>query len=159
MYFSSCFLLIALAATPLVTAHGKVSVVKGDAGGNGTALGIIGGIVPGTGSNSVTEVDSTVFGRTNIATNGLGRTTRHGRNQAADLVKAMEQSGTTLPQVSPNGGSIKGTFHIVTTVSGMGEYLRMSAYQLGWCGTRPSDNRSDGVWSVLRWGKSQRRDR
>lgn len=54
--------------TPFVVAHGKVAAVQGDAGGNGTALGITGGDVPGTGSNSKTEVDTTVFGKTNIAT-------------------------------------------------------------------------------------------
>ncbi len=36
-------------------------MAKGDAGGNGTALGIQGGIVPGAGSNKVTEPDTTVF--------------------------------------------------------------------------------------------------
>lgn len=68
----------ALLAAPLVAAHGKVSVANGDRGGNGTALGsmlyppphvcarltaaaVLGGIVPGTGSNKVTEVDTTVF--------------------------------------------------------------------------------------------------
>jgi hypothetical protein len=43
---------LALALTPFVSAHGKVTVVTGDAGGNGTALAIKGGIVPGTGPNS-----------------------------------------------------------------------------------------------------------
>ncbi|KAF2466559.1 uncharacterized protein BDR25DRAFT_306080 [Lindgomyces ingoldianus] len=105
----------ALAASPLVAAHGKVAVVQGNAGGNGTALGITGGIVPGTGRNRVTEVDTTVFGKTNIATNGLGRTTGGGQNKAADLSAAIAQSGSTLPQVSASNGSITGTFHIVTT--------------------------------------------
>ncbi|KAF2148424.1 cell surface protein [Myriangium duriaei CBS 260.36] len=107
--------LIALAASPLVAAHGKIAVVTGDAGGNGTALGIKGGIVPGPGSNSVTEVDTTVFGNTNIATNGLGRTTGSGRNTVSMMAEAMALSGNTLPQVSADGGSISGTFHIVTT--------------------------------------------
>ena len=43
---------LALALTPLVSAHGKVAVVQGNAGGNGTALAIKGAIVPGTGPNS-----------------------------------------------------------------------------------------------------------
>lgn len=30
-------LVLALAATPFVAAHGKIAVVTGDAGGNGTA--------------------------------------------------------------------------------------------------------------------------
>ena len=45
-------ILLALVATPLVAAHGKIAVVTGDAGGNGTGLAIKGGIVPGAGSNS-----------------------------------------------------------------------------------------------------------
>lgn len=70
-----------LLSVSLVAAHGKVASVIGDAGGNGTALGITGGIVPGTGNNKVTEVDTTVFKKTDIATNGLGRTTGNGKNQ------------------------------------------------------------------------------
>lgn len=42
----------ALAASPLVAAHGKIAVVNGDAGGNGTALAIKGAVVPATGPNS-----------------------------------------------------------------------------------------------------------
>ncbi|KAK0716935.1 hypothetical protein B0T26DRAFT_648343 [Lasiosphaeria miniovina] len=106
--------ILALAVVPFVSAHGKVAVVTGDAGGNGTALGIKGGIVPGPGPNSKTEVDTTVFGSTKIKTNGLGRTTGSGKNKVAMLSAAMAQSGSTLPQVS-DGGSISGVFHIVTT--------------------------------------------
>ncbi|OAF99613.1 uncharacterized protein CC84DRAFT_1075295, partial [Paraphaeosphaeria sporulosa] len=101
-------------APTLISAHGKVAAVVGDAGGNGTALGIQGGIVPGPGKNKVTEVDTTVFGKTNIATNGLGKTTGQGKNTVAMVVATMDQSGATLPQVS-DGGSISGTFHVVTT--------------------------------------------
>ncbi|KAK8098210.1 uncharacterized protein PG998_013696 [Apiospora kogelbergensis] len=107
--------IFALAATPLVAAHGKVAVVQGDAGGNGTGLGIMGGVVPGPGRNAVTEVDTTVFGRTNIQTDGLGKTTQGGKNTVAGMKQAMAQSGDTLPQVSANGGKLTGTFHIVTT--------------------------------------------
>jgi len=44
-------LFVALAASPLVAAHGKLAVATGDAGGNGTALGIKGAVVPGPGPN------------------------------------------------------------------------------------------------------------
>lgn len=44
---------LALAASPLVAAHGRVDLVTGDAGGNGTALAIQGGVVPLTGRNKV----------------------------------------------------------------------------------------------------------
>lgn len=55
----------ALLASPLVSAHGKVAVVSGDLGGNGTALGIKGAVVAGAGSNSKTELDTTVFNQGN----------------------------------------------------------------------------------------------
>jgi len=116
MRFSGTIIASALFAAPFVAANGKVAAVAGDAGGNGTALGITGGIVPGTGRNKVTEVDTTVFGKTNIATNGLGKTTGGGQNKAVDLTSTKAQSGDALPQVSADGGSISGTFHIVTTV-------------------------------------------
>ena len=115
MYFQLSHLLTLLTLAPVIAAHGKVSAVVGDAGGNGTALGIIGGIVPGAGPNDVTEIDTTVFERRRIATDGLGSTTKGGVNKAADLHHAMAQSGDTLPQVS-EGGFITGTFHIITTV-------------------------------------------
>ena len=46
------FILLSLAAIPFVTAHGKIASVTGDTGGNGTALAIKGGVVPGPGPNS-----------------------------------------------------------------------------------------------------------
>lgn len=50
------FLLMALiAAAPLVSAHGKVAVTTGNLGGNGTAFGIEGGVIPGAGENYQTE--------------------------------------------------------------------------------------------------------
>ena len=117
MYISSTILITTLTSLSLVSAHGKVAVVKGDAGGNGTALGIIGGIVPGYGPNDETEIDTTKFKRVRIATDGLGETTGDGINKAGCLSETMVQSGSVLPQVSADNGSISGTFHIVTTVS------------------------------------------
>jgi len=109
-------ILAALVASPLVAAHGKVSVVTGNSGGNTTALGIQGGVVPGAGPNSKTEVDTTVFGSTKAATNGLGRTTGGGANTLSKMSSVIAQSGSTLPQVSADGsGSISGTLHVVTT--------------------------------------------
>ncbi|KAL1850528.1 hypothetical protein Plec18167_002361 [Paecilomyces lecythidis] len=107
--------LYTLALAPLVAAHGKVAVVTGDLGGNGTALGIRGAVVPGAGPNYMTEVDTTVFWSKDIRTDqDIGYTDEAGNNQLSDLSKAMAQSGSTLPQVS-SGGSVKGTYHIVTT--------------------------------------------
>lgn len=109
--FANAIILLALAASPLVAAHGKVAAVVGDAGGNGTAVGIEGAVVPGAGKNSVTEVDTTVFGSTKIASNGLGSTTNNGKNQIKDFAATMVQSGSTLPQVS---NSLSAVFHVVT---------------------------------------------
>jgi hypothetical protein len=127
--FAKIFL-YALAASPLVAAHGKIAVMvclsilslrillslpqTGDAGGNTTALGILGGIVPGAGSNSKTEVDTTVFNQKAAMTDGLGKTKAGGANTLAGMSAVIAQSGSTLPQVS-QGGSISGTVHIVTT--------------------------------------------
>lgn len=125
MYFNThavLFATLSLAPT-LISAHGKVAAVVGDAGGNGTAIGIQGGIVPGPGKNKVTEVDTTVFGKTNIATNGLGRTTGQGKNTVSMVAATMAQSGSTLPQVS-DGGMVSGTYHIVTT-DGAGPLMAM----------------------------------
>jgi len=114
--------LVALAASPLVAAHGKVSVATGNAGGNTTALGIQGGIVPGAGKNSQTEVDTTVFKSKQAATDGLGKTEGGGENTLAGMSAVVAQSGSTLPQVSSDGtGSVSGTLHIVTT-DGAGPY-------------------------------------
>ncbi len=94
-------LLLALATTSFVAAHGKVAVVTGDLGGNGTALGIKGGVVPGPGPNYETEVDTTVFWSKDIATDDdIGYTEDgSGNNQLSDLTQAMALSGSTLPQV------------------------------------------------------------
>ncbi|KAJ0335702.1 hypothetical protein COL922a_008871 [Colletotrichum nupharicola] len=108
-------LLFALAAAPLVAAHGKPVVLTGNLGGNGTALANQGGVVPLTGPNKKTEVDTTVFKSKNIMTDGLGRTTGNGKVRVADIDAANAMSGGTLPQVSSTGGSISGTFHVVTT--------------------------------------------
>jgi Egh16-like virulence factor len=107
--------LSALSMITLVAAHGKVSVVTGNLGGNGTALGIRGAVVPGAGPNYLTEVDTTIFWSKDIRTDDdLGFTDEAGDNQLSDLSNAMAQSGNTLPQVS-SGGSVNGTYHIVTT--------------------------------------------
>jgi Egh16-like virulence factor len=123
----------ALLALPLVAAHGKVPVLVGNLGGNGTALGIKGAIIPGTGDNSEvihpflslvcicnvltlvqTQQDTTVFLSTKIMSDGLGYTDLGGNNKLSYIAKGMALSGNTLPQISSTGGSISGTWHIVT---------------------------------------------
>lgn len=106
--------------------HPRLTYLQtGDAGGNTTALGIQGGIVPGAGSNSKTEVDTTIFSQLKAASNGLGRTEGQGKNTLDGMSDVVAQSGSTLPQVSSNGGSLSGTLHIVTT-DGAGPYTGMS---------------------------------
>ncbi|KAK4170491.1 hypothetical protein QBC43DRAFT_306318 [Cladorrhinum sp. PSN259] len=99
----------------LVTAHGKVTSITGDAGGNGTALAIQGGIVPNVGPNEKTEVDTTVFKSTDPLSDGLGKTTGGGKNKVNMVVEAMALSGPFLPQISTSNGTISGEFLIVTT--------------------------------------------
>jgi hypothetical protein len=121
MHYQS-FLTFLLAAAPLATAHGKIAVAQGDAGGNGTALGIQGGVIPGAGKNKVTEPDTTVF--KGDAASGCGRTNGQGDNDIeAGTKAAMALSGSTLPQITP-GGSLSGTLHIVTS-DGAGPYKAM----------------------------------
>ncbi|KAF2258580.1 hypothetical protein CC78DRAFT_478304, partial [Lojkania enalia] len=118
MYLPSALarLTIILSVPCLVTAHGKVTSATGDLGGNTTALGILGATVPGTGPNDITEVDTTIFKKKNILSNGLGKTTGGGKNRPEDLLLAMFQSGSALPQVNNGGeGRVRGVFHVVTT--------------------------------------------
>lgn len=108
-------LVCALAAVPLVAGHGKIIQVTGDQGGNGTALGITGAIVPGAGPNYLTEVDTTVFWSHEINTDqDIGYTQEAGNNELDDIAQTMELSGDVLPQISGSGGSVKTTYHIVT---------------------------------------------
>lgn len=62
-----------------------------------------------------TEVDTTVFKSTKIATDGLGKTTGTGAVKVAQLSQAQALSGDVLPQVSSTGGTLTGVFHVVTT--------------------------------------------
>ncbi|TID26941.1 hypothetical protein E2P81_ATG01402 [Venturia nashicola] len=115
--YTNNLILLALSAATLITAHGKVTVVTGDAGGNGTALGIQGATVARFGKNADTELDTTVFnGDPNKPLNdGLGKTNAAGKLKVSMLKAAMALSGDTLPQVSATGGSITGTWQTVTS--------------------------------------------
>lgn len=118
-----------------------ITFKAGDAGGNTTALGIMGGVVPGAGPNRQTEVDTTVFRSRKAASDGLGRTKGNGQNTLDDMSRIVAMSGSTLPQVSNNGGYISATYHIVTTVCKALIYfmlLRKLTQSLGWGWTRAS---------------------
>ncbi|KAI0906942.1 hypothetical protein F4824DRAFT_482826 [Ustulina deusta] len=116
--YTGFIIVLALSAANLVCAHGNIQSVTGDQGGNGTALGIKGAVVPRFGENDDTEQDTTVFGgNANDPTrNGLGETTDNGNLKVSDLADTMTLSGSTLPQVSGDGtGTITGTWRIVTS--------------------------------------------
>lgn len=115
---SSWVLGLVLSAAGVVSAHGKIAAVSGNAGGNGTALGIKGAAVARFGANAATEKDTTVFGGNpnQPKTDGLGKTTANGQLKVADIAASMTLSGNTVPQVSADGtGSINGTWTIVTS--------------------------------------------
>ncbi|CZR68917.1 related to gEgh 16 protein [Phialocephala subalpina] len=116
--YTGSILVLALSAASIVSAHGKVTVVQGNLGGNGTALGIKGASVATFGKNAATELDTTVFGgNANDPTkDGLGKTAADGAVKTTMLKSAVAQSGNTLPQVSADGtGTITGTWRIVTS--------------------------------------------
>lgn len=87
--------------------------------------------MPGAGRNRVTEVDTTVFNSRDIASDGLGKTTGGGKNTLDAISQAQDLSGSTLPQVSSNGGTISATYHIVTTVRYLEQSEMTSPWRLG----------------------------
>lgn len=92
---------VALAAAPLVSAHGKVTVFSGDAGGNSTALGIKGASVAVYGQNYQTEPDTTTFWSKDINTDDdFGYTDTHGDNTLSDFAQTIALSGKSLAQVT-----------------------------------------------------------
>lgn len=94
--------LLALAAASCVNAHGRMDVLTGNLGGNGTALGVKGAVIPGGGANYMTEPDTTIFWSKDIATDdddGFTDSSNGNLSPATDLAAAMALSGDTLPQV------------------------------------------------------------
>ncbi|KAF2147605.1 hypothetical protein K461DRAFT_316758 [Myriangium duriaei CBS 260.36] len=109
-------LLYTLAVAVVANAHGRIDVVVGDKGGNGTALGVKGAVIPGGGPNYMTEPDTTTFWSHDFAIDqDDGFTDSSGGNlsPAKNLAASMALSGDTLPQVS-SGGYIIGSWHVVT---------------------------------------------
>jgi hypothetical protein len=95
-------LLCALAAASVVNAHGRMDVLVGDAGGNGTALGVKGAVIPGGGPNYMTEPDTTIFWSKDIATDdddGFTDSSNGNLSPTTDLAAAMALAGSNLPQV------------------------------------------------------------
>jgi len=94
--------LCALVAASFVSAHGRIDVLVGDLGGNGTALGVKGASIPGGGPNYMTEPDTTIFWSKDIATDaddGFTDSSNGNLSPVKDLPASMALSGSTLPQV------------------------------------------------------------
>ncbi|KAF2011615.1 hypothetical protein BU24DRAFT_486372 [Aaosphaeria arxii CBS 175.79] len=117
MHIPTTIPLLLFTLAPYVTAHGKVTHLTGSAGGNTTALGIIGGIVPNTGPNSETEVDTTVF-KGGIKSDGLGKTEGGGENRVEDLwiARGLSDGGNGgVALVGKEDGWVEGVWHVVVT--------------------------------------------
>lgn len=96
-------LVLALAVAVSVSAHGRIDVVVGDKGGNGTALGVQGAIIPGGGANYMTEPDTTTFWSKVFSTDnddGFTDASNGNLSPAKNLAASMALAGNTLPQVS-----------------------------------------------------------
>ncbi|KAG9242157.1 hypothetical protein BJ878DRAFT_556241 [Calycina marina] len=104
----------ALAAASIVSAHGRMDVLTGDLGGNGTALGVQGAVIAGGGPNYLTEPDTTVFDINTDDDNGFTDSSNGNLSPEKNLAASMVLSGTTLPQISAGNGSIIGNWHVVT---------------------------------------------
>lgn len=122
MYFSSATLAGLLALTHFVAGHGAIIKAVGDAGGQGSALGIN----PDTPRNGSTrnpfEQDTTRFKGQNKDT--CGETLEGGDNDIESGTQTvLSENGGTLPQIS-QGGSIMMTLHQVNG-DGAGPYTCM----------------------------------
>ncbi|KAH8722586.1 hypothetical protein GQ44DRAFT_729462 [Phaeosphaeriaceae sp. PMI808] len=124
MYFSktSVVSFSLLASSSLVAGHGAIIGATGNAGGQGSAIGVD-PTTPrdGTGRNPFQQ-DSTRFRGDAAAT--CGETLGGGDNAIeAGTAKVMQLNGATLPQVTP-GGQIMMTVHQVNS-DGAGPYKCM----------------------------------
>jgi len=107
--------LAALIASPLIAAHGRVSVIVSHLRRMiNSRIEASGGVIPGARPNSKTEVDTTPFSQLNPASNDLGKTKGQGENTLQGMSAVVAMSGSTLPQVS-QGGNLPGILPIVTT--------------------------------------------
>jgi hypothetical protein len=124
MYFSKTTIVSfgLLASSPLVAGHGAIIKAVGDAGGAGSAIGVV-PTTPRDGTNrNPFQQDSTRFRGDAAAT--CGETLGGGANDVnAGTAQVMQLSGGALPQVSA-GGSLMMTVHQVNS-DGAGPYKCM----------------------------------
>jgi len=124
MYFtkSSVVAFSLLASSSLVAGHGAIIAAVGDAGGAGSAIGVV-PTTPRDGTNrNPFQQDSTRFRGDAAAT--CGETLGGGANDIqAGTAQVMQLNGATLPQVSA-GGALMMTVHQVNS-DGAGPYKCM----------------------------------
>jgi hypothetical protein len=111
-----------LAITDFVAGHGCIIAATGDAGGNGTALGIDPSTPRDGTKKKPFEQDTTRFAGAQADT--FGETAEGGNNDPETGTTAiLAQNGGVLPQVSP-GGEVEMTLHQVNA-DGAGPYTCM----------------------------------
>lgn len=122
MYFTTSSVVAFLASSSLVAGHGAIIKATGDAGGAGSAIGVV-PTTPRDGTNrNPFQQDSTRFRGDAAAT--CGETLGGGDNAVdAGTAQIMQLNGPTLPQVSA-GGTLMMTVHQVNS-DGAGPYKCM----------------------------------
>lgn len=111
-----------LAITELVAGHGAIIAATGDAGGNGTALGIDSSTPRDGTRRRPFQQDTTRF--QGDAADTFGETLEGGDNDPETGTAAiLAESGDTLPQITP-GGEVQMTLHQVNA-DGAGPYTCM----------------------------------
>jgi hypothetical protein len=120
--YKSFVLLGLLAITDFVVGHGCIIAATGDAGGNGTALGIDSSTPRDGTKRKPFQQDTTRFAGDQADT--FGETLEGGDNDPeAGTTAILAESGGVLPQISP-GGQVQMTLHQVNT-DGAGPYTCM----------------------------------
>ena len=122
MYFTTSSVIAFLASSSLVAGHGAIIKATGDAGGAGSAIGVV-PTTPRDGTNrNPFKQDSTRF--RGDAADTCGETLGGGDNDIqAGTAQVMQLNGATLPQVSA-GGTLMMTVHQVNS-DGAGPYKCM----------------------------------
>ena len=111
-----------LASSSLVAGHGAITGAVGDAGGQGSAIGVDPNTPRDGTKRNPFQQDSTRFRGANKAT--CGQTLGGGENNIqAGTAQVMQLNGGTLPQITP-GGQIMMTLHQVNS-DGAGPYKCM----------------------------------
>lgn len=118
-----------LAAAELVAGHGAIISAKGNAGGQGMALGIDTSTPRDGTRRNPFQQDSTRFRGASADT--FGETVGAGANQLeAGTAAIMAETGSELPQVTP-GGTVDMTLHQVNADGG-GKFSHITHTSHSW---------------------------